>query len=45
MIANPDVDLASERLEQMQAAAQYQMSAVLARTADEMERTALDIVA
>ncbi len=45
MIANPDVDLASERLEQMQASAQYQMSATLARTADEMERTALNIVA
>lgn len=45
MIANPNVDLASERLEQMQASAQYRMSAILAQTADEMEQTALDIVA
>jgi flagellar basal-body rod protein FlgC len=44
MVAEPDVDPASELVEQMQALQQYRASAALIRTNDEMQKSALDLL-
>jgi len=44
MVAEPDVDPATELVEQMQALQQYRASAALIRTDDEMQKSVLDLL-
>jgi flagellar basal-body rod protein FlgC len=44
MVAEPEVDPASELVEQMQALQQYRASAALIRTDDELQKSALDML-
>jgi flagellar basal-body rod protein FlgC len=44
MVAMPQVDIASELVDQMQALQQYKASAALLRVHDEMQKSALDLL-